>query len=97
MAELGLAAAPVPSITVTFLRTVLSAITGEVTASSAATVAPSFKPFMFHSPKDFCADCRCSYGRPQRKKTSKTYAALRHRLRQKIMPPSGRRRHQHAG
>src|SRR5689334_571372 len=83
MAELGLAAAPVPSMTVTFLSTVDSAQAdpGMPIASSAATMAPNFKPCMFHYSRmtfrDACA-LLVLYGRPWRKKTAKSYAALRH-------------------
>jgi hypothetical protein len=39
---------------------------------------------MFHSPKNFravCASCQRSYGREARKKTAKSYAALRQEMR----------------
>jgi hypothetical protein len=79
---LGFAAAPVPSITVTFLSNVLSAQAdpGMPIASSAATMAPNFKPCMFHSPNDVrvARALLVLYGRLPGKKTAKSYAALRH-------------------
>src|SRR6185312_11106923 len=51
MAELGLAGAPVPSITVTFLSTVDSAKAGALAASSATTAAPNFTTRMSKLPR----------------------------------------------
>src|SRR5689334_16416449 len=103
MAELGLGAAPVPSITVTFLSTVVSAKAGAAIASS-ATAAPNFRPCIFQLPERlYYVVSRRSYGRGRGKKTAKSFAAVRHghyrKARQfaknmppkKIMPPSIRK------
>src|SRR5215469_5251530 len=81
MAEFACGAAPVPSITVTFFSTVDSASAGAVMASDARRPTPNFKPCISKLP---CM-LRCSRDpvltRQARKKTAKTYAALRNETR----------------
>src|SRR6185437_8132030 len=70
MAELGLAAAPVPSITVTFLSTVDSARAGALAATKAATAAPNFTTRISKLPR--APHVRSSLRHRTRKKNSKS-------------------------
>src|SRR6185437_10141783 len=91
MAELGLAGAPVPSITVTFLSTVDSAKAGALAASSATTAAPNFTTRMSKLPRTPYRP-EVLYGTGHGKKTAK--AVLLHcgiqrgRTRKKEAAPS---------
>jgi hypothetical protein len=74
MAELGLAAAPVPSITVTFLSTVDSARAGELAATKAAIAAPNFTTRISKLPES----TKFFTAQGMEKKQQKHFAALRH-------------------
>src|ERR1700750_278130 len=77
MAELGLAAAPVPSITVTFRSTVDSARAGHLPATSAAMAAPNFTTRISKLPES-TALAKFFTAQAMEKKQQKRFAAVRH-------------------
>jgi hypothetical protein len=82
---------------------VVSAKAGMQTPAISAAAAPNFQSCIFPNSRDFGVPPALwrSYGSKARKKTAKSYAALRYGLAvaafAKKMPPSKRRRHQCRG